>query len=106
MITALTTMFTLITVGAIVAVLYRFRRWPVVALIRRAERRVSFHRNAMTMLASAMRSAEAEGKRDEFDRLASSYRLHRDSLHAFDAKADLPPPPAPFVARIDPARAA
>lgn len=106
MITALTTIFSLVTLGAIVAILYRFRRWPVVALIRNAERRVAFHRDAMTMLASAMRSAQAEGRRDEFDRLASSYRLHRDSLHTFDAKADLPPAPPQFGARTDPARAA
>lgn len=97
-ITALTFLFGLLTLGGVVVVLYRLRRWPIVALIRAAERRAGFHRDTMTMLASALHSAQLEGRRAEFERLAASYRLHRDSLHTFDAKAALPAdPPLHFV---------
>jgi hypothetical protein len=90
----MTTGFGLLTIAGIAVVLFRFRRLPIVWMIRSADRRVAFHRDAVATLASALTSARAEGRRREFDQLAESYRSHARALRSLDATAVIAPMPA------------
>lgn len=90
----MTTGFGLITLAAIAVVLYRLRRRPIVWMLREADRRVAFHRDAVAALGSALAGARADGRRGEYDQLAESYRSHARMLRQLDPKA----PVAPVVA--------
>ncbi len=94
----MTTGFGLLTVVIIVAVLFHFRRRPIVWLLAANERRIAFHRDAVAMLSSALASARAEGHRAEFDQLTESYKTHHRALLSVDPKAVVPTLPA-FEAR-------
>ncbi len=60
-ITSLTILFSLITVAGVFAALYHFRRLPVTAMIRSAEKRATFHRDAAAALQSAIAAERAAG---------------------------------------------
>ncbi len=94
LIALMTTGFGLLTIAAIGFVVYRFRRQPIVWMLRAADRRVAFHRDAVAALASALRSARAEGRRGEYDQLAASYRTHARALGSLDATAVIAAVPA------------
>ncbi|QYE34296.1 hypothetical protein KZX46_16135 [Polymorphobacter sp. PAMC 29334] len=90
----MTTGFGLITVAVVVAVLFHFRRRPIVWLLAANERRIAFHRNSVAMLSSALTSAQIEGRRAEFDQLAERYKTHARALLSLDPKATVLPMPA------------
>ncbi len=89
-ITALATVFGVVTLAAPLAVAWRFRRAPITALIGAQERRVAFHRDAAAALDAAIAAARAEGKVAEAERLAPSLAEHRRKLADLSAMAVFP----------------
>lgn len=79
-ITTLTLVFGLITIGAVIAVLARFRRRPIVWMLRAAERRAAFHRDAIIALEAAVAAARDEHSAG-LGPLAASLQSHRRALH-------------------------
>lgn len=79
-ITTLATAFGVITLLAPLAVAWSYRRKPVVALIAMQDRRIAFHREALTALDSAIAAARAEGKIAEADRLEPSRAARQREL--------------------------
>ena len=79
-ITALAWLFGIVTLAAPVAVAWRFRRKPIVALIAAGERRAAFHRDALAALDHAIAAARAEGNTAEAGRLMPSRAAHARDL--------------------------
>ena len=79
-ITALAWLFGIVTLAAPLAVAWRFRRRPIVALIAAGERRAAFHRDALAALEQAIAAARAEGKVTEAKRLEPHLAAHRRAL--------------------------
>lgn len=87
-ISLLTTGFGLLSAAIVLAVLYRFRRAPIVYLLRSVERRSAGHRDAMAALGVALAGARADGNRTMFDYFAQQYRQNHAALLELDPKAD------------------
>lgn len=87
-IAALAWLFGVVTVAAIAAVAYRFRRRPVIALIAAGERRLAFHRDGLAALDATIAAARAEGRTGEAERLAPAQADHRRALADLAAIAE------------------
>ncbi len=86
-ITALAVFFGAVTLAAPVAVAWRFRHKPVIALIAAQERKVAFHRDTLAGLEAAIAAARASGRTAEADRLAPHLVAHRRKLDELAAMA-------------------
>ncbi len=86
-ITALATVFGIVTLAAPVAVAWRFRHKPVAALIAAQERRVAFHRDTLAALETAIAAARASGRPAEAERLTPHLAEHRRKLDELAAMA-------------------
>ena len=89
-IAALATVFGAVTLAVPAVVAYRFRRRPIVALIKVGERRAAFHRDALAALDSAIAAARAEGKTGEADRLVPERAVHIRKLKSLDGAREFP----------------
>ncbi len=87
-ITVLAVVFGLVTLAALAAVAWRFRRLPIVALIAARERDLAFHRDALAGLEAAIAAARAEGRDTEAARLAPHLAGHRARLAALAQGAE------------------
>lgn len=83
----LTTAFGTASVLVLAGAAYRFRRVPIVRMIRASEQRIGAHRDALAGLALVMQDARERRDRVLFERLSENYRFHRAALLALDSKA-------------------
>ena len=79
-IAALAWLFAITTLAAALAVAYRFRRRPIVALMAASERRIAFHRDTLAALDRAIAAARTEGNGAEAARLLPARAPHVRAL--------------------------
>ena len=84
-ITALATVFGVVTLAVPLAVAWRFRRRPVVAMIALQDRRAAYHQQALTAIDHAIAAARAEGKDAEAARLEPERIVHARNLRGLAA---------------------
>lgn len=85
MIGLLTAFFGLATLAIIGAVLFHFRRKPIVWLIAHHEREHDYHRNAAAALTAAIAAERAAGNEVPIARLEAALASHRRSVATIDA---------------------
>jgi hypothetical protein len=87
---ALAWLFGIVTLAAPLALLYRFRRQPVIWLLAAGERRAAFHRDALAALEAAIADATAAGNAAEAARLIPHLAPHRRALAGLAASREFP----------------
>lgn len=88
MIGLLTTFFAVVTLGIVVAALYRFRRAPIVWLMTKHDSDRAYHAAAAAALTHALDAERAAGKTAHADRLAAALTQHQRTIKRIDASRE------------------